>query len=60
MALPPRLLMQADDLRVDPPVSTISTTCTSSWPVMRWPSANSDLRPSFSSVFVISGRRRAR
>ena len=37
------------------PVSTISTTWTSSAPVMRWPSANSDLRPSFSSVLVISG-----
>ena len=37
------------------PVSTISTTWTSSLPVMRWPSANSDLRPSFSSVLVISG-----
>jgi hypothetical protein len=37
------------------PVSTISTTCTSSLPVMRWPSANSDLRPILSSVFVISG-----
>ena len=37
------------------PVSTISTTRTSSAPVIRWPSANSDLRPIFSSVLVISG-----
>ena len=37
------------------PVSTISTTASSSAPVMRCPSANSDLRPSFSSVLVISG-----
>ena len=38
------------------PVSTISTTLTSSRPVMRTPSTNSALpRPSVSSVCVISG-----
>src|SRR5438445_2765172 len=37
------------------PVSTISTTLTSAALVTRWPSTNSALPPSFSSVRVISG-----
>ncbi len=37
------------------PVSTISTTLRSEALVTRWPSTNSALPPSFSSVRVISG-----